>query len=63
LFTIAACHYFGDMAEMLPSLMPFVKKGGHIAVAMPGLKYEFGGNVPAEMQPFWNSEMDRTLHL
>jgi cyclopropane fatty-acyl-phospholipid synthase-like methyltransferase len=62
LFSVDAYHYFGDTAEMLPSLIPFVKKGGHIAVAVPGLKYEFGKNVPHDMQPFWNSEMERTLH-
>lgn len=62
LFTVDAYHYFGDTEEMLPSLVPFVKKGGYIAVAVPGLKYEFGPNVPDEMQPFWNSEVERTLH-
>lgn len=62
LFTVDAYCYFGGTAEMLPSLIPFVKSGGHIAVAIPGLKYEFGKNVPEEMQPFWNSEMERTLH-
>jgi len=62
LFSVDAYHYFGDTAEMLPSLIPFVKKGGYIAVAIPGLKYEFGDNVPDEMIPFWNSEMERTLH-
>ncbi|ADY55676.1 Methyltransferase type 12 [Syntrophobotulus glycolicus DSM 8271] len=62
LFTVDAYHYFGDTPEMLPSLVPFVKRGGCIAVAIPGLKYEFGKNIPGEMQPFWNSEMERTLH-
>jgi cyclopropane fatty-acyl-phospholipid synthase-like methyltransferase len=62
LFSVDAYHYFGDTEKMLPSLIAFVKKGGHIAVAIPGLKYEFGKNVPAEMQPFWNSEVERTLH-
>lgn len=62
LFTVDAYHYFGDTSEMLPSLVPFVKRGGYIAVAIPGLKYEFGKNIPDEMQPFWNSEMERTLH-
>jgi len=62
LFTVDAYHYFGDTAEMLPSLIPFVKKGGYIAVAIPGLQYEFEKNLPDEMQPFWNSEMERTLH-
>lgn len=62
LFTVDAYHYFGDTAEMLPSLIPFVKKGGYIAVAIPGLKYEFGKNVPDEMKPFWIDEVARTIH-
>lgn len=62
LFSVDAYHYFGDTSKMLPSLVPFVKMGGYIAVAIPGLKYEFEENVPGEMQPFWNSEMERTLH-
>jgi hypothetical protein len=39
-----------------------VKKGGYIALAIPGIKYEFGENVPVEMQPFWNGDMERTIH-
>jgi cyclopropane fatty-acyl-phospholipid synthase-like methyltransferase len=61
LFSVDAYHYFGDTEEMLPSLIPFVKKGGYIAVAIPGLKYEFGENVPDEMKPFWNDEVNRTI--
>ena len=62
LFCVDAWQYFGAAAEMLPSLVPFVKKGGCVAVAVPGLKTEFGENVPDEMRPFWNDEMQRTLH-
>lgn len=62
LFSVDAYHYFGDTAEMLPLLIPFVKKGGYIAVAVPGLKYEFGENIPDEMKPFWNDEVARTIH-
>ena len=62
LFSVDAYHYFGDTAEMLPSLIPFVKKGGYIAVVVPGIKYEFGENVPDEMKPFWNDEVARTIH-
>ncbi len=62
LFTVDAYHYFGDTSEMLPSLLPFVQKGGTIAAALPGLQFEFGKNIPDEMKPFWNSEMERTLH-
>ncbi|NLN81680.1 MAG: methyltransferase domain-containing protein [Clostridiales bacterium] len=62
LFSVDAYHYFGDTVEMLPSLIPFVKKGGYIAVAIPGIKYEFGDNVPDEMKPFWNDDVARTIH-
>lgn len=61
LFTVDSYHYFGDTEEMLPSLLPFIRKGGYIAVAIPGLKYEFGDNVPDEMQPFWNEEVARSI--
>jgi SAM-dependent methyltransferase len=54
IFSVGAYNMFGDNEEMLPKLIPYVKKGGYIAVSFPGLKYEFGDNVPPEMQPFWN---------
>ena len=53
IFSVGAYNMFGDNEEMLPNLIPYVKKGGYIAVAFPGLKYEFCDNVPPEMQPFW----------
>jgi cyclopropane fatty-acyl-phospholipid synthase-like methyltransferase len=62
LFSVDAYHYFGDTEEMLSTLIPFVKKGGYLAVAIPGLKFEFGENVPVEMQTFWNDEVARTIH-
>ena len=62
LFSVDAYHYFGDTPEMLPSLIPFVKKGGYIAIAIPGIKYEFGNNAPEEMKPWWNEpEVARTI--
>ena len=61
LFSVDAYHYFGDTAEMLPAIIPYVNKGGYVAVAVPGIKYEFGENVPAEMRPFWNDEIARTI--
>lgn len=62
LFTVDAYHYFGDTPQALPALAQFVKRGGIIAAAVPGLRWEFGKNVPAEMRPFWNSEVERTMH-
>ena len=54
-FSVGAYNMFGDNEEMLPNLIPYIKKGGYIAVAFPGLKYEFGDNVPPEMKPFWEA--------
>jgi len=54
IFSVGAYNMFGDNEEMLSNFIPYVKKGGYIAVAFPGLKYDFGDNVPQEMQPFWN---------
>jgi len=54
IISVGAYNIFGDNEEMLPKLISYVKKGGYIAVAFPGLKYDFGDNVPLEMQPFWN---------
>jgi len=63
LFSVDAYHYFGDTPGMLESLMSFVKKGGYIAIAIPGLQYEFGEDVPDEMKPYWQEpEMERTIH-
>jgi len=54
IFSVGAYNMFGDNEEMLPKLIPYVKKDGYIAIAFPGLKYDFGDHVPQEMQPFWN---------
>ena len=54
IFSVGAYNIFGDNDEMLPNLIPYIKKGGYIAIAFPGLKYEFGANVPPEMQAFWD---------
>ena len=54
IFSVGAYNCFGDTEEALPNLARYVKKGGTIAVSFPGLKYDFGDNVPPEMQPFWD---------
>lgn len=54
IFSVGAYNMFGDNEEMLSKFAEYVKKGGYIAVSFPGLKYEFGDNIPTEMQPFWD---------
>jgi len=61
LFCVDAYHYFGRTPEMLPSLIPYVKKGGHIAVAVPGWKMEMDNGVPDELKPFFLQEDAETF--
>jgi cyclopropane fatty-acyl-phospholipid synthase-like methyltransferase len=61
--SIDAYHYFGIEENYLTDhFSPLVKKGGQIAVAVPGLKTEFTNGVPAELQPYWFDDMTLTLH-
>lgn len=53
IISVDAYHYFGTNPTMLPSLLPFLKPGGIIAVAVPGLQAEFPNGVPAELLPHW----------
>jgi SAM-dependent methyltransferase len=53
IFSVGSYNMFGDSEEVLSNIASYAKKGGYIAVSFPGLKYDFGGNVPPEMQPFW----------
>ena len=42
-------------------LAPLVKPGGKIAIAVPGIQRELG-EIPQEMQPYWNQEVMQTFH-
>ncbi|MCK9239696.1 methyltransferase domain-containing protein [Desulfocurvus sp.] len=63
LFSVDAYHYFGADEAVLPRLLPLVRPGGHVAVAVPGLLRELpGGEVPEELRPFWVPEMNDQFH-
>lgn len=58
-FCVDAFPYFGcERGYLSERLAPFVKPGGEIIVAMPGLKFEFEEGVPEEMLPFWEEDMN-----
>ncbi|MDR0770941.1 MAG: methyltransferase domain-containing protein [Burkholderiales bacterium] len=61
LFSVDAYHYFGRTPEMLPSLIPYVKKGGYIAVAIPGWQRALVNGVPEELKPFFSEEDAETF--
>lgn len=61
--SIDSYHYFGRDKDFLDTkLAPLVKKGSAIAIAIPGLKYEFNGALPAEIALSWSAEDINTIH-
>ncbi len=57
IISVDAYQYFGNNEAMLPKLLPFVKKGGLVAVAVPGFTQDFQeGGLPEEIRPFWTPE-------
>jgi cyclopropane fatty-acyl-phospholipid synthase-like methyltransferase len=57
IISVDSYQYFGSNESMLPKLLPFVKKGGFIAVAVPGFIQDFPeGQLPKELQPYWTPE-------
>ena len=61
--SVDAYHYFGVEEDYLTKhFAPLVKKGGQIAVTIPGLKKEFTNGVPEELVPYWFEDMTLTLH-
>jgi cyclopropane fatty-acyl-phospholipid synthase-like methyltransferase len=55
--SVDAYQYFGGNDAMLAKLLPFVKQGGLVAVAMPGFIEGYSGDrLPEEVKPFWTPE-------
>ena len=54
IISVDSYHYYGDNEAMLPKLLPFLKTGGLMAVAVPGFIQEYHeGGLPEEVRPFW----------
>lgn len=60
--SIDSYHYYGTSENYFHQYFaPLVKKGGQLAIAVPGLSHEFENGVPAEFKPFWCPDMN-TFH-
>lgn len=60
---IDSYHYFGTDKEYLSQhLLPLIKHGGRLLIAVPGLKKDIHENIPAEMLLSWSAEDIQTLH-
>ena len=54
IISVDSYQYYGGNEAMLPKLLPFIKKNGFIAVAVPGFTQDFPeGQLPEEVQPYW----------
>jgi cyclopropane fatty-acyl-phospholipid synthase-like methyltransferase len=61
--SIDAYHHFGNEKDFLEKhFAPLVKKGGQIAIAVPGIKREFTDGIPEELVPYWCDEVNTTIH-
>lgn len=58
IFSVDSYHYFGANGDMLPKLLDYLKPGGHIAVAVPGLKEPFAAGVPRDLAPYWEKAIN-----
>jgi cyclopropane fatty-acyl-phospholipid synthase-like methyltransferase len=57
IISVDSYQYFGNNESMLPKLLPFVKKDGLMAIAVPGFIEDFPeGQLPEEIQPYWTPE-------
>ncbi|WP_052282021.1 SAM-dependent methyltransferase [Kluyvera genomosp. 1] len=55
--SVDAYQYFGGNDDMLGKLLPFLKPGGQIAVAVPGFTGNYSAdNLPEVVKPFWTPE-------
>ena len=56
-------NYFGRDEEYLDSkLLPFVKKGGYIYIAVPGMKKDCHDRLPPELLLSWTPEQLEYMH-
>ncbi len=61
--SVDSYHYFGRDQEYLDKhLLPFVKHGGYLLFAVPGLKMDIHDNLPPEMLLSWTADDIGTLH-
>ena len=61
--SIDSYHYFGrDPAFLDDKLLPFVKAGGYVYIAIPGMKKDCHDHLPPELLLSWTPEDLQTMH-
>lgn len=61
--SIDSYHYFGrDPAFLDEKLLPFIKEGGYVYIAIPGMKRDCHDSLPPELLLSWTPEDLETMH-
>lgn len=61
--SVDSYNYFGrDLYYLDDKLMPFVKKGGYVYIAIPGMKKDCHDNLPQELLLSWTPEQLEYMH-
>ncbi|MGN1349510.1 MAG: SAM-dependent methyltransferase [Anaerovoracaceae bacterium] len=61
--SVDSYNYFGrDENYLDEKLLPFVKKGGYIYIAIPGMKQDCHDHLPAELLLSWTPEQLEYMH-
>ena len=61
--SVDSYHYFGrDGAFLDDKLLPFVKSGGCVYIAIPGMKKDCHDDLPPELLLSWTPEQLETMH-
>lgn len=61
--SVDSYHYFGlDQTYLGEHLLPLVKRGGFLLIAVPGFKKDIHNNLPKEMMLSWSPEDLETMH-
>lgn len=61
--SIDSYHYFGRDPRFLDEkLLPFVRSGGYLYIAIPGMKRDLHENLPDELLLSWTAEDLETMH-
>jgi cyclopropane fatty-acyl-phospholipid synthase-like methyltransferase len=56
IISIDAMQYFGTDMLFLPTVIQYLKAGGIIAFASPGMTKEFSREIPEHLKPMWTSD-------
>lgn len=61
--SVDSYHYFGrDPAFLGTRLLPFLKRGGYLYIAVPGMKRDLHHKLPPELLLFWTPEDLDAIH-